>query len=318
MIFNCYCVTDEMTLADAPGDDPLAVWLKKRYPLWLEVAEASPDEITELLRPLDLPPLLVERCVAVGTGARVIPLPEQVFFEFPVAGLDGASYLSAIALPDLAITIRHGPIDFLDTVSRAVDEKIKLPSSNQASILGAVLFILSDQDVQTTLGKRADVNKLAADQEKDPDSVGIDDVLQLKLELRSLQAVAEEKRHCFEILSRTRSDAFDARKAGSFFQIALGNAEYLERLVDRLSDRAEDLHGHHVVWLQERTNRRLASLTVISAVFLPLTLIAGIEGMNFEHMPELKWAYGYPAMLVMMAVIAVVLPFVFWRNGWFD
>jgi hypothetical protein len=54
---------------------------------------------------------------------------------------------------------------------------------------------------------------------------------------------------------------------------------------------------------QEKTNRRLAVLTVLSAIFMPRTLIAGIYGMNFDNMPELQHVFGYPAVLIFMALV---------------
>ena len=66
-----------------------------------------------------------------------------------------------------------------------------------------------------------------------------------------------------------------------------------------------------------RTNEIMKVLTVFSAIMLPLTLIAGIYGMNFEHMPELHWRFGYLFALVLMAVSAVG-PFLWMRKrGWF-
>jgi magnesium transporter len=59
-------------------------------------------------------------------------------------------------------------------------------------------------------------------------------------------------------------------------------------------------------------------LTVISAVFLPLTLLAGIWGMNFMLMPELQLSFGYPLGLGLMALIAGGLTWLFYMRGWFD
>jgi magnesium transporter len=55
---------------------------------------------------------------------------------------------------------------------------------------------------------------------------------------------------------------------------------------------------------------------VVSSVMLPLTLIAGIYGMNFEHMPELKWELGYFGVLSVMGAVGLGLMGVFWRLGW--
>ena len=51
---------------------------------------------------------------------------------------------------------------------------------------------------------------------------------------------------------------------------------------------------------------------------MPLTLLAGIYGMNFERMPELSWAYGYPVVLGAMALISAIMLFFFYRRGWFE
>ncbi len=55
-----------------------------------------------------------------------------------------------------------------------------------------------------------------------------------------------------------------------------------------------------------KTNRVMMTLTLVTAIFLPLTVIAGIYGMNFDNMPELKWSYGYFAVLLLMALIVIL------------
>ncbi len=60
----------------------------------------------------------------------------------------------------------------------------------------------------------------------------------------------------------------------------------------------------------------MKTLAVLSAIILPLSLIAGIYGMNFRHMPELETRFGYYATLGLMALITIVLLIYFWRRGW--
>ena len=57
-------------------------------------------------------------------------------------------------------------------------------------------------------------------------------------------------------------------------------------------------------------------LSMLAAIFMPLTLIAGIYGMNFEHMPELTWSWGYFAVLGLMAVVVIVAIVWFWTRKW--
>jgi len=64
-------------------------------------------------------------------------------------------------------------------------------------------------------------------------------------------------------------------------------------------------------------NRVMQILTIVSMIFLPLTLIAGIYGMNFENMPELKWHYGYYATLGLMVLISLACIWYFKRKNMF-
>lgn len=57
-------------------------------------------------------------------------------------------------------------------------------------------------------------------------------------------------------------------------------------------------------------------LTIITTIFMPLTFIAGVYGMNFEHMPELKWRFSYPVILTIMTVIGIGMAFYFRRKKW--
>lgn len=91
----------------------------------------------------------------------------------------------------------------------------------------------------------------------------------------------------------------------------------------RISDLAENyrdlvsgLLEIHFAVISNKTNDVMKVMAIFSAIMLPLSLIAGIYGMNFENMPELKTAYGYFAVLGLMLVVAIILLIYFWRKGW--
>ncbi|KAF5030210.1 Cobalt/magnesium transport protein CorA [anaerobic digester metagenome] len=64
-------------------------------------------------------------------------------------------------------------------------------------------------------------------------------------------------------------------------------------------------------------NEIMKVLTIIATIFIPLTFIAGVYGMNFAYMPELGYSWGYPVTLALMAVVAGIMLFYFKRKGWF-
>ena len=85
-----------------------------------------------------------------------------------------------------------------------------------------------------------------------------------------------------------------------------------------MEKRIADLRQRYDAHQQEKLNHRLAVLTMVSAIFLPMTLVAGIWGMNFEKMPELAQSLGYPAALTLMAVLGGGMLWFFRSRGWFE
>jgi magnesium transporter len=93
-------------------------------------------------------------------------------------------------------------------------------------------------------------------------------------------------------------------------------------LVETYRELSSDLTDVYLSSVSNRTNEIMRVLTVISTIFIPLTFIAGIYGMNLNpeaspwNMPELNWYWGYPAVLGVMAVLAILMLLYFRRKGW--
>ena len=73
----------------------------------------------------------------------------------------------------------------------------------------------------------------------------------------------------------------------------------------------------HISNISNKMNQIMKTLTIIATIFMPLTMITGIYGMNFEHMPELKMKYGYYAVWAVMVLVAAFMLAVFKRRRWF-
>jgi magnesium transporter len=87
-------------------------------------------------------------------------------------------------------------------------------------------------------------------------------------------------------------------------------------LVESLRDVVGGLTDLYMTALSNRMNEIMKVLTIIGTIFIPLTFVAGIYGMNFEYMPELTVWYAYPVAMAAMAVIAAVLLLYFRRKEW--
>jgi magnesium transporter len=91
-----------------------------------------------------------------------------------------------------------------------------------------------------------------------------------------------------------------------YFSILKNRIERLNNSVFHLRDYVTQVREAYQAQVDISLNHTMKLFTVITAIFLPLTLIAGWYGMNFTHMPELKWIYGYPFVILLSIAVAVL------------
>jgi magnesium transporter len=95
-------------------------------------------------------------------------------------------------------------------------------------------------------------------------------------------------------------------------------------MVETYRELASGLMEVYLSAVSNKMNEIMKLLTIVSSIFIPLTFVAGVYGMNFNHekspynMPELNWYWGYPMCLAVMAAIACILLVFFWRKGWLE
>jgi magnesium transporter len=89
-------------------------------------------------------------------------------------------------------------------------------------------------------------------------------------------------------------------------------------LVETSRDLAVAILEIHMSAVNNRMNEVMKTLTIMASIFIPLTFVAGVYGMNFRHMPELDWRWAYPTFWIVIVLIAALLLYMFWRRGWLD
>lgn len=138
--------------------------------------------------------------------------------------------------------------------------------------------------------------------------------------LRSIYLVKRRVTQMRRMLSHTL-DAVKKLVPGSeptapLYQDLRENVESMHFYADELLDDVNNLLSIQLALASHRTNEVVRVLTVFSVFFLPLTFIVGVYGMNFVFMPELRERWGYPAVVMAMALVSVVIYLWFRRRGW--
>jgi magnesium transporter len=140
-------------------------------------------------------------------------------------------------------------------------------------------------------------------------------IMQLKRSILALMRVILPQRELLNGLSRGEY-ALISDQAEIYYRNVYDHLVAIEMLVRDLRDMAESALNTYLSSVSNRMNEVMKMLTLIATIFIPLTFIAGIYGMNFANMPELQWRYGYLAVWVLMAVTGVCLVIYFMRKKW--
>ena len=122
-------------------------------------------------------------------------------------------------------------------------------------------------------------------------------------------------------LARAESGAF-SRPVRVYIRDTYDHAVQAVDVIETYRELTSSLMDVYLSSVSQRTNDIMRVLTIIATIFIPLTYISSIYGMNFDtrrsrwNMPELEWAYGYPFVMGVMALVAVAMIAYFWRKGW--
>ncbi len=148
-------------------------------------------------------------------------------------------------------------------------------------------------------------------------------IYQIRRDLLTLRRAIWPQRDAINRLIRDRSE-FISDEVNIYLRDCYDHAVQVMDMVETYRELASGLMDVYLSSVSNKMNEIMRLLTVISSIFIPLTFIAGVYGMNFNsdksplNMPELSWYWGYPLCLSLMMMIAAGLVTYFWRRGWFE
>ncbi len=149
----------------------------------------------------------------------------------------------------------------------------------------------------------------------------VNDIHRVRRDLLMLRRAIWPLREAINAILRDRSGSF-TNETRVYLRDCYDHTIQILDLVEAYREIVSDLMDVYLSSLSAKLNEVMRVLTVISTIFIPMTFIASIYGMNFHtekspwNMPELEWAFGYPFVIGLMAAIAGVQLWFFWRKGW--
>ncbi|MCB8984866.1 MAG: hypothetical protein H6659_13635 [Ardenticatenaceae bacterium] len=320
---NCYRLSEDafITAVDWPGWDSVLQNKDPRHPYWLIIEDTNKVELTENLKNLNLHPLILEDCLSPDHSTLVDRYSDAIYIEFPTnAGHEygEVAYLSIICLADLIVSIRQGEVGPLPEFVNFLQEDNELTIGSTANLLYLLINYFTEKTVTQSLVYRQRLNLLEKRLIQNPDDVDPNDITDLKRQLTQLEFICEDQLYCAKSLVIHDDTVINTAGQEAYFNDLISDAEHGLRAITRLNGRVKDLQDDFTVLHHESSEKRLRILTIISAIFLPLTFMTGFFGMNFLDMRFLKVANGSLMAVVIMGIISLGLLWYFKSRGWFD
>src|SRR5688572_5892069 len=253
---------------------------------------------------------------AAGPGAA----PAKPAETLP--GALGTDQLSLFLGKGFVLTFQERPGDCFDPVRRRIRENIGRIRSVGADYL---TYSLIDAAVDAyfpiieELGDRLDAVEERILSGSGASSVG--QVHRIRRDLLTIRRAAWPLRDALAVLYRDRSPLI-SDETRLFLRDCYDHAVQIIDLFETYREIGSDLAELHLTQVNNRINEVTKILAVVATIFIPLNFVAALYGMNFDpdaspyNMPELRWRYGYPAVLLLMALIAGTMVSIFVRRGW--
>ncbi|HEX5064143.1 MAG TPA: magnesium/cobalt transporter CorA [Kofleriaceae bacterium] len=294
-----------------------------KLPIWIEL-ESQCDEGEQLmLEVFNIHPLTVEDIWQVRAAPKLEDYRNYLYVIVHGVHSVKRGQIDLIELDVIigkTFVITHDPTG--ETTKDVVDELERDPSllcKGPAWLAHAILDNAVDRYLPIVDQLDEDIEKLEmaallkAGTPKGP--AVLTRILQYRRLLQDLRRMSIHQR---EILLRLARGEFDEipREVVPFFRDVFDHFVRINDLLDGFRDLITSALEAYLGVQNNRMGEVMKTLTLISTVMLPLTFVVGLYGMNFKHMPELNWLYGYPLALALMGTIAFGILWWFRRKGW--
>ena len=322
MTVNCYHISDGPQLIPCEYSFALEAIRQKKTRVWIDILDVETSELEEKLDEIKVHGLIRHLCLDSRDHPGFYPFRPLALMVIPVQMEVQASnimeYLSILYCEDFLISVRNSKMARFRKSISAKDSFDLLPDDTIAGVIASLMMGLS-LDCLRKAAKLSDmILALEERREHDPDNVKIEEISAKRSELLTLESIVQGQLPIIETVISSDRPVKNPESTLEYLRWAAANLKSADRKLEWMERRIEVMRSLIDMHAQDRTNRRLGRLTVLSMVFMPVTFLAGIWGMNFKSMPLLSLENGFIYALIIMVIISGAMYSYFHRKGWFD
>jgi len=323
VIVDCAIYTDGRR-TEGPADFSDALDQARRVGdsfLWIGLHEPTPSEFDLVTAEFGLHPLAVEDAVKAHQRPKLEMYDDSLFLVlktlhyFDDTSLVETGELMLFIGDSFIVTVRHGPGAELRSVRRRLEKQPDLLRLGP----GAVMYAVADTvvDAYTAIGgeletdlEDVETRVFSAGREADAERI-----YSLKREVLECRRAAAPLIEPIRRLA-TADVPFVPAETRPFFRDVADHVTRMTEQIESYDRLLSDVLSAHLAQVGVRQNEDMRKISAWAAIFAVPTMIAGVYGMNFDDMPELRQWWGYPAALALMVCACVGLHRIFRRSGW--
>lgn len=294
--------------------------------VWVGLHQPDEFQMTNIAKAFGLHPLAVEDAVKSHQRPKLDRYDDTLFLVLrtvsyvehdlhAISEIVETGDIMVFTGPDFAVTVRHGEHTGLAGVRRELEDRPEQLALGPGAVLHAVADHVVDSYIEVAQSVENDIDEMEEEVFTPHNQVTIESIYQLKREVVELRRAVNPLAIPLQLLGH-KPDLPLPKEIRRYLRDV---ADHHTAVAERISDFDESLSelvsaALAKIGVQQNTDmRKISSWVAIAAV---PTMIAGIYGMNFEHMPELKQTWGYPVVLAVIVTICTGLYINFHRNNW--
>ncbi|MEU2350306.1 magnesium/cobalt transporter CorA [Modestobacter sp. NPDC049651] len=314
-------------LVEASPDDALQVARDQGGFVWLGLYEPSEAQLTRIGEQYGLHPLAMEDAVEAHQRPKLERYDDGVFMVLKTARYVEHEQLTATSEvvitgeimafvgADHIITVRHGAHGELGELRRELEQQPDLLCHGPAAVLYAIADHVVDDFVEVAQDVEDDVEELETSVFSPSRADETARIYQLKRELMALRKAVSPLEVPLSTLAERPLDLVP-ESMRSYFRDVQDHALRVRDQVAGLDELLSNILQAALARVSVAQNEDMRKISAYAGLIAVPTGIAGIYGMNFTHMPELSWRFGYPLALLLMAALCYLLYRNFKRSGW--
>ncbi len=292
--------------------------------LWIDLESATREEAGFLSTVFAFHPLAIDDCFnlhvdpakADDYGDYIFVIAQAISYKSTTEELE-TTELDLFLGANYVVSFHSQPLTFVDEVRRRCDADGPEVTRGADFLAHALLDAVVDA-YQPAVDQLDDT--LTAVEERvlaRPEQSLLQEILLLKHNVQRLRRMILPQRDVVNRISRGEFPNVVRAETNIYYRDIYDHVVRVEQLMESVRDLADGVLNTYLSSVNNRMNEVMKTLSVVATILLPLTFVASIYGMNFEHMPELRWYYGYALALGIMAAVAAGMLVFFRLRRWF-